>query len=70
MLIDWHLPEGDGWQLAKTLKEARPQLHVFIYTGDKPPLFMPSGLYWFDKIQLQDWPRWISNVCRTSRACP
>ncbi len=55
-VVDWFLPEGDGWALAQALKDARPELPVFIYTVDKAPIASHDGVAWLDELPLSQWP--------------
>ncbi len=59
VLVDWHLPHGDGWALAQALKDARPGVQVFIYTSEKEPTLRPHGVHWLDKVALARWPSLI-----------
>jgi len=62
VLVDLHMPELDGIETAKRLRERHPDVEVVLITGDRRPSLALPSLVIVDKRDLS--PEWLADFWR------
>lgn len=59
LLVDRHLPDGDGLAFASEALALHPELRIYAYSADTPPALLPRGVHYLHNDNMLHWPRRI-----------